>query len=117
MKTTFKWLATVMLLLITITVQAQPTWQWGKRGGSSSSESEQVIDMATDQNGNMYVLAKNGGSGIANVDGHTGISLYDRLSLASWNCNGEFRWMKTIGSNPGAVGEAIHVDTLGGIYI
>lgn len=117
MKTTFKWLATAILLLITMTVQAQPEWQWGKRGGSSGSINEEVIDMATDQNGNVYVLAVNAKESPANVDGHMGIGPGDQVSVASWNCEGNFRWMKTFGGDLNVLARGIGVDTLGGVYI
>jgi len=116
-----------ILLFITslgysLCLHAQPAWQWGKRGGSfgtgsGSLSSEQVLDMATDPNGNVYVLAINNPGAMANVDGHPGIGIYDRLTLASWDCNGTFRWMKTFGAAGGMNGKSLGADTLGGIYI
>ena len=53
-----------MLLCISQTLNAQlPSWQWGKRGGSplrptNSQDYETVLDMATDPNGNVYVLGR-----------------------------------------------------------
>lgn len=110
-----------ILLHITATLYAQPAWQWGKRGGSGGTGSgaladEQVIDMATDKNGNVYVLAINN-PGLANVDGHTGISVRDRLTLASWDCSGDFRWMKNVGGASSTIGRALAVDSLDGVYI
>ena len=117
MKTIFKLVATALLLTITLSSSAQ-SWQWGKRGGSGgSSPGDKVVDMATDQNGNVYVLSVCSAIGTVNVDGHPGITPYDRLSVASWSCNGEFRWLKMFGSGSLATGDAIHVDTLGGVYI
>ncbi|RQO29844.1 hypothetical protein DBR32_14780 [Taibaiella sp. KBW10] len=110
-----------ILLSLTLITTAQPGWQWGKRGGSGGSGSgslanEQVIDMATDRNGNVYVLAVNN-PGLANVDGHTGISVRDRLTIASWSCNGSFRWMKNIGGASSSVGRALGVDSADGVYV
>lgn len=111
----------IYLISFTLTASAQDSWQWGKRGGSGGTGSgaladEQVIDMATDKNGNVYVLAVNN-PGLANVDGHMGVSVRDRLTLASWDCDGDFRWMKNIGGASGTVGRALAVDTLDGVYI
>lgn len=103
---------------------AQSQWQWGKRGGSPASSTgpgssgpEEVIDMTTDKNGNVYVLASNSSGALAQVDGHFGIGPGDRLTLASWKCNGQFRWMKTFGASEGVSGTGLGVDTLGGVYV
>jgi len=107
------------------TVMAQPTWQWGKRGGSGNPATngccyETVKDMATDRNGNVYVLGT-ANMGI-NVDGHTHNGYGNNLSsgnlvLSSWNCNGNFRWMKVMGSYTNSFCQGIGVDTLGGVYL
>jgi PKD repeat protein len=114
----------IILLLVFATqllFAQQPSFRWGKRGGSPGSDQlyccEQVLDMATDPNGNVYVLGQNARS-LTNVDGHTGISSNDLLSLASWDCEGNFRWTKTFGSASAAFsGIGIGVDTLGGVYL
>jgi len=121
MKTAFTQLITILLIAITFQVQAQPSWQWGKRGGSGGSGSgfladERVIDMATDRNGNVYVLAVNN-VGRANVDGNAGVSVRDRLTIASWGCRGNFRWMKNIGGASLTIGRALATDTLDGVYV
>ena len=90
-----------ILLCISQTLNAQlPSWQWGKRGGSpssstNSSQFETVLDMATDPNGNVYVLGRNSGKTLPDVDGHAGLSTHDDVTVASWDCNGHFRWMKS----------------------
>ncbi|XZF16475.1 T9SS type A sorting domain-containing protein [Chitinophagaceae bacterium MMS25-I14] len=109
------------LLFVTIHSYAQtPKFQWGKRGGSGGSDYsgsfEHVIDMAADAHGNVYVLALNSSS-LANIDGHNGIGVRDKLSLASWDCNGNFRWMKNYGSASVFYGTALATDTLGGVYM
>jgi PKD repeat protein len=108
------------LLFLTQQLYAQPSFQWGKRGGSGWSDYsyrfEHVVDMATDPHGNVYVLAENA-LGVVNVDGQLGISNYDRYSLASWDCEGNYRWKKTLGSAAGFLGFAIGTDTLGGVYL
>jgi len=109
----------ICLLICTTIVNAQPSWQWGKSGGSiadvSSSQVEDVIDMATDTKGNIYVLATV--YGIPMVDGHTGFGASDRLVVASWNCGGQLRWIKFFGSGSSCIGRSLGVDTLGGVYI
>jgi hypothetical protein len=113
----------IILLLVFATqllFAQQPSFRWGKRGGSPGSDQlyccEQVLDMATDPNGNVYVLGQNARS-LTNVDGHTGISSNDLLSLASWDCEGNFRWTKTFGSGTIFMARALEVDTLGGVYL
>ncbi|RQO31584.1 hypothetical protein DBR32_06400 [Taibaiella sp. KBW10] len=119
----------IVLLLLSCfalkSVKAQPSWQWGKRGGSSSSAVnsccfEKISDMATDKNGNIYVLGS-ANMGI-NVDGHTHTGYGNNLSsgniiVASWNCSGSFRWMKVIGSYTSSGGKSLRTDTLGGVYV
>lgn len=101
---------------------AQPDWQWGKRGGSFGSgsgylSSEEVLDMATDKNGNVYVLSVHNPGATPNVDGHVGTGIYDNMILASWNCNGTFRWMKTFGTAGNTIAKNLGLDTLGGVYV
>lgn len=78
-----------------------------------------IIDKATDQFGNVYILANNG-AGLANVDGHYGIGSKDLISLASWDCGGNFRWMKTYGGGSFATllkGLSLGTDTVGNVYV
>jgi PKD repeat protein len=110
----------VCLVLQSLSAMAQSAWQWGKRGGSLGDNGtignvEDVVDMATDAKGNIYVLGKTYAT--ANVDGHVGISSFDRLIIASWSCNGNFRWKKVLGSGSSCIGRSLKADTLGGIYV
>ncbi len=111
-----------VLLGYSFCAHAQSDWQWGKRGGSFASSSgayssEEVMDLVTDKNGNVYVLAIHNQGAVPNVDGHVGTGIYDNMILASWNCNGTFRWMKTFGTAGNTFARNIGVDTLGGIYV
>lgn len=120
MKITLTQVFTILLLLATTVLYAQaPAWQWGKRGGTATNGTnggDNVIDMATDKNGNVYVLANNAVGTAVNIDGHQGSGYFDLISLASWDCNGNFRWMKTYGG-PSVSAVALRTDTLGGIYV
>lgn len=117
-----KQLTILILLMSVITTGAiAQSWQWGKRGGSAegsgSAGTEPVVDMATDQNGNVYVLA-NTKSYMLNVDGHALTSYGSSdIVLSSFDCEGNYRWSKVIGGYTTDLGKAIGVDTLGGVYL
>src|SRR5690606_26617490 len=54
--------------------------------------------------------------GLSNIDGKIGISTSDRFALASWDCEGRYRWKKVFGSY-GTFGiDGAGIDSLGGIY-
>lgn len=106
-----------LLLFSSIATHAQPGFQWGARGGSGASGSgsdEEILAIKTDAAGNVYVLGEIRNS-LANVDGVSGISTKDRAALASWDCEGNLRWVKFFGGG-GSLG-AMEIDTLGGIYL
>ncbi len=104
-----------------LAAQTIGTHDWAKRGGAwakiipgMSGGGDNIKDMATDKYGNVYVLAQSGGK--VNIDGH--IAAPDsnaNFSLASWDCNGTFRWMKIISGIAWA--NYLAVDTSEGIYI
>ena len=112
------------LLLINFTPLSAQTWQWGKRGGgainsASLTPSETVIDMATDKNGNLYVLARSI-KVLTNpdFDGHMLTAWGDRdIVLTKFNCDGSFKWSKVIGGDNADVPTAVGVDTVGHVYI
>ena len=117
-----KLLLTICLLATTIFMaSAQSSWQWGKRGGSSDAgfggPDESVVDMATDQHGNIYVLSTVLQTGF-NIDGHAVAEWggYD-VSISSFKCDGSYRWSKTIGGSGDDHGMALRTDTLGGVYV
>jgi hypothetical protein len=118
-----KLLLTLHLFLFSCyTIYAQaPSWQWGIRGGSADTygagPDETVVDMATDQHGNIYVLSTVLQTAL-NVDGHsvTGYGGQDIL-ISSFKCDGTYRWAKDIGTNTDDVPLAIKVDTFGYIYM
>ena len=92
--------ASILLLAYFILLSAGETgeklyaqsWQWGDRGGSpqsvSSSNWEEVKDMAVDVNGNVYILA-NVKSDNIDVGGQSVPGRGDMdVCLASFRCNG-----------------------------
>jgi PKD repeat protein len=116
----------LILLLTTTSTNAQLTWQWGVRGNdngpNNSSHEDNVIDMASDPNGNVYTLTRVYYSGdIAGmpVNGYTNVlNIIETIVVTSFDCNGQYRWHKRIGGSAGNNhGVAIKTDTLGGVYI
>ena len=108
-------------LLLSTTAHAQ-SWQWAKRGGATNNsrnyDPERVYDMTTDKWGNVYAISYTNMSQI-NIDGHslpTGIG-DENAVVASWDCNGNYRWSKFIGCFNGWNPLSIGVDTLGGVYV
>lgn len=109
----------VLLVLSTSECFAQ-TWQWGKRGGGTGEFQnvfETVNGLATDKAGNVYAIGDAWYPGI-NVDGHNlSGSGNNNVILASWTCDGHYRWSKVIRSNASCRGIGLKSDTLGGIYV
>ncbi|MBS1777296.1 MAG: T9SS type A sorting domain-containing protein [Bacteroidetes bacterium] len=122
----FAWcIASVFLCTLCIA----PVWaqinlnpDWAKRGGAINSQNVQtntVLSITTDKHGNSYILSSN--IGIVNIDGHTvAPDSSASVSLTSWDCFGNFRWMKTFGSkkNTNSIARTVlATDTLEGIYV
>lgn len=120
-----------LFILGSYSTQAQ-TWQWGKRGGSTDNTFngnpdhwERINSMATDTNGNVYMLAS---VGIANcnIDGipletyglYTGGgSASIDYVLASFDCSGTHRWSKVIGGNTNDRLRTLKLDADNNVYI
>ena len=109
-------------LLLTKSLTAQ-SWQWGQRGGGFSNglnntPRESIVDMDTDPNGNVYIIAVIEASGFPTIGGQAVKKYKNRdILVASFNCNGSTRWFKTIGGNNDDVPVAIRTDTLGHVYV
>ncbi len=112
-------------LVFTSLIQAQ-SFQWIKDGGSAellgSNDYEQVYSIATDSEKNVYVLSKVGMSNL-NVDGHPKTN-HDNPSytptdivLASFACDGSYRWSKVIGGAGGEVINSVQVDSQDNVYV
>src|SRR5690554_5209873 len=132
MKQIMQYLLCSLFFLPQMQAQQPMDWQWGKRGGSGninslSNHEHEVIGMVTDQNNNVYVLATHiKGYRQPDVDGHLGMTGHDQLLLVSWDCAGEFRWMKSFGTGNDlfpnldggrVIGSSLGIDSLGGIYV
>lgn len=117
-----------LFLLISLCSSAQQAqWNWGVRAGAGSNGPniypvETVWDMATDKNGNVYYLGRVKAD-LASLSGLSGmVSLYgyDDILLASYDCEGNYRWHKIIGT-PDTDGSdyfnGLGTDTLGGVYL
>lgn len=126
----FKKLLILFIIIGAYPIQAQ-SWQWGKRGGGTDNTIfnydswEKIQSMATDTNGNIYIL---GTVGIANVniDGITmetyglytggGAASTDGI-VASFTCNGTLRWAKVIGGNISDRVRTLKLDANNNVYI
>jgi len=112
-----------MVLLLHLNTQAQAvigSKDWAKRGGTwapSAGGDDNLSDMVTDRWGNIYVLAESYGK--VNIDGH--IAAPDsnaKRTLSSWDCYGNFRWMKVYYGDSGAgVYSQLGIDSNGNVYL
>ena len=113
----------VILQLYCWNTQAQ-SWQWLKKGGSYTNlnENERVKSMAIDPQNNVYLLANVGSSELQidnvpktaySLDGPSTAS----AMIASFGCDGTYRWSKVIGGYKGAVIRRVKTDNLGNVYL
>ena len=104
------------------------SWQWGRRGGGaggSANQAEKIVDMATDKNGNVYMLAQldGGTDAVVSIDGTKDSALIDKLQgsrdavLMSYDCSGKLRWLKVFGSASDERAASMTMDSLGHIYV
>jgi len=114
-------------LVFTLNCAQAQTWQWGRRGGGAAglnNQPEKIVDMATDANGNVYMLAQlDGASNVTIGTSGADSSLTNQLqggndvALISYNCSGLLRWAKVFGSSLDDYAGGLTLDTLGNIYI
>ncbi|QTY26142.1 T9SS type A sorting domain-containing protein [Flavobacterium sp. CS20] len=116
---------------LNLTLAQTPDWQWAKRGGGLvslaqgsvvfSTGVERVLDLAIDQNDNYYFLAEIGASQ-TDYDG-TLITTYSSngaskdIFVFSTDCQGNFRWSKTIGSFNINWATSIGIDSNNNVYV
>lgn len=119
-------IAIVLLLLLSLGLHAQ-SFQWGKRGGSNdilstlSSRQEEVYSIATDSNKNIYVLSAVGRSNL-NIDGVPKTNFGDTttltdFALASFACDGTYRWSKIIGGPSRETICGVKTDSQDNVYV
>lgn len=111
-----------VLLFFVTTVHAQ-SWQWAKRGGSAATppnNNEKVVSMCVDLNGNVTVASLVSSSNI-NIDGNLkpGYSVQypsTDIAIASFSCDGTYRWSKTIGGFNTDKIQDVGTDNDGNVY-
>ena len=112
----------VLLISNTIYSQTNPQFQWVRTGGSSGNLSsnwhdESIRNIGTDDNGNVYTLSMHSSSGVR-IDSlyFTGFG-WDDFSVFSYDCQGNFRWVRRFGNVLYDGAEDIIVDKNGNSYI
>ncbi|WP_276132477.1 PKD domain-containing protein [Polluticoccus soli] len=116
-----------VFLICNLSLVSAQSWQWGKRGGGNATGTNQtpednVMDMATDRNGNVYILSIVETLGNEDIDGQfvNGFGTKDVL-LSSFNCNGVLRWKKIFGGPSSEVlsgfNHSVRTDTTGHVYV
>lgn len=114
--------------ILALPVVSSAQWQWSIRGGSAnnlsiSNQYNNINKIATDQNGNVYILGKIGGAGVkvdnqnltAYSNSGTGPSI--DVILSSFTSNGNYRWSKVIGGEFYDFGYDLITDQLGNVYV
>lgn len=111
------------LVLISSTVFSQ-TFQWGRRGGGLNAipqDREQVYKIATAPDGTVYTLSAVS-SGNLNIEGNVKTFLGDNstkydVAMASFACDGTYRWSRIIGGGSYETITGLEVDNDGNVYI
>jgi len=118
----------LMLLLWNSSMTAQQKdWQWIKQGGASSTtnntiDPEEVYDIATDSDRNVYVVSPMGYLN-PQIDGHQknyyggGNDVQNDYALASFACDGSYRWSKIIGGRGYEPAPYIETDNNNNLYM
>lgn len=116
-----------LALIVGYNLSAQ-SWQWGKRGGATDAldttsdlRQEEVYKVVTDSNKNIYVLSAVGKNGL-DIDGVTKVNYGGNLqitdvALASFACDGTYRWSKIIGGDGYDRVTDLKIDSQDNIYI
>lgn len=107
--------------VLSVTFTYGQSWQWGKRGGgngvSGFDYQEEVRAIKTDSQGNVYILSPIAPGGI-DIDGNTKQGYgFDDCVLASFACDGSYRWSTIIGGFADDFVQNMQVDANGDVYI
>jgi len=113
--------ALILLLLCPFAGAYSQSWQWGKRGGGNGVNGfdyqEEVRAIETDSQGNVYIFANIAPGGI-DVDGNTKAGYgSDDCVLASFACDGSYRWSTIVGGVGEDFIQNMQVDANGDVYV
>ncbi len=112
------------LMLSSFMTAQQKEWQWIKQGGASieGDETEEAYDIATDNDRNVYAVSAIGIHNLE-IDGNTKTfygspaGTKSDYALASFACDGTYRWSKIIGGKNDETPPVIETDDNGFLYI
>ena len=113
-----------IISILFLTQSYGQSWLWGISGGSYTdiqNENESVTSIVTDTEGNIYILSHVGYSNLQ-IDGLPKEANYSTannsdLLLASFDCNGSYRWSRIIGSIDGEQIDRMLIDENNDIYL
>ena len=114
-----------ILLAFNTFIHAQSDWQWGISGGSFTdiTGSENIESIATDQDGNVFFTASVGPNNLV-LDGMPqdfyGSNLMIDQLIGSYDCEGNYRWSRSIGGGGGMQRlniNDINTDLAGNVYL
>ncbi|MBA4133920.1 MAG: hypothetical protein C0525_04250 [Flavobacterium sp.] len=113
--------ALILLLLCPFAGAYSQSWQWGKRGGGNGVNGfdyqEEVRAIETDSQGNVYIFANIAPGGI-DIDGNTKAGYgSDDCVLASFACDGSYRWSTIVGGVGEDFIQNMQVDANGDVYV
>ncbi|MCC6186674.1 MAG: T9SS type A sorting domain-containing protein, partial [Chitinophagaceae bacterium] len=92
------------ILLLQSSAASAQTWQWATAAGSKNinNKADRPVDLATDANGNSYLLSKVHSKeiyvGSSSIPDGQGLSTSVMTMLSSLDKNGNYRWSKIIGA-------------------
>ena len=119
------YLLSITLFLLPITLFSQ-SFQWLQSGGGTNSISskEEVVDMATDSQRNVYVLSVitkdavlvNNSAPITVTNFEANPNRQDFI-LISYTCNGTYRWHKVFGGGGPDFPSGIVIDSQDNVYV
>lgn len=110
----------ILTLLFSFGLYGQ-SWQWGKRGGGNGvngfTYEEDVRAIKTDAQGNVYILSPLA-PGSVDIDGNSQPSYgFDDNVIASFACDGTYRWSTVIGGSGEDFIQNMQVDANGDVYV
>jgi len=121
------YLLSITFFLLPITLFSQ-SFQWLQNGGGNNTVSndrkEEVIDMATDSQRNIYVLSTVTMDNVSvNSSNPIAVTTYEAWSvttdfiLISYTCNGMYRWHKVFGGGAFDFPKGIVIDNQDNVYV